>query len=367
MPASPAMNILHVISAPAAGGAEIYIKDLAKAQQAMGHKVFIGFCWHASDYGRSQEFERLFLQELDGAGVSYFFIGHKARRMPWLGIWKIWRFAKSRKIDIYHTHLIFGVVFGALLRIPRIFTQHSVKVHANKLVFPVFDRILDHYVGISRICSDNLKNYTNKEITTIFNGVDLEKFRRQDKGLPRDVVQCISVGRIDPAKNYLLLLKAITLLGEDTRSRILFRIAGEGYGTHMDEVFNYARDQNLEESVQFLGNRGDIPKLLAESDLFIMSSAWEGLPISLIEATASGLPCIVTDVGGCAELIRLCQNGIVVESQDATAMAHAITRLVSNRDQLLGYSENALRNAHLFSIENAAQAYLSLYHRAMAS
>ena len=68
--------------------------------------------------------------------------------------------------------------------------------------------------------------------------------------------------------------------------------------------------EGLERTIQLLGNRNDVPALLAHSQLFLMSSAYEGLPIALIEATMSGLPCVVTNVGGCREIIEKCQNGV---------------------------------------------------------
>jgi glycosyltransferase involved in cell wall biosynthesis len=92
-----------------------------------------------------------------------------------------------------------------------------------------------------------------------------------------------------------------------------------------------------------------------------MSSAWEGLPISLIEATASGLPFIATDVGGCRELAYLCGNGVIVPPGDAQALAGALTALVEDSGRRAALSKAAIAKAGKLSIEAAADEHLRLY------
>jgi glycosyltransferase involved in cell wall biosynthesis len=94
-----------------------------------------------------------------------------------------------------------------------------------------------------------------------------------------------------------------------------------------------------------------------------MSSAWEGMPIALLEASMSGLPFIATDVGGCAEVARLCGNGLIVPPGDAAAFAEALAGLVTDPEQIEALSRAALANAGIFSIETSAKAHLALYQR----
>src|SRR5690606_23120808 len=100
---------------------------------------------------------------------------------------------------------------------------------------------------------------------------------------------------------------------------------------------------------------------LNDADIFLMSSAWEGLPIALTEATISGLPCIVTDVGGCIEIIENSKNGIVVSPNNPQALADAIYKLVSEPKLIEEYSKNAIQNSAHYSISKAAQLHVSLY------
>lgn len=357
------MKILNFISSPSAGGAENYVKDLSKELMRQGHQAFIGFSCRAEDVGRSKEFEEKFLKELDNAGIIYFFAGHDSRRKPWLGAWRLRRFVRAHKIDIYHTHMPYGIFFGALLSIPRVYTHHTHKPRAGKALYFLFNRLVDSYVGISTICAKNLSRYTGRAVTTILNGVDEKKF--SGRSMPRttrgDVIQGIAVGRIDKDKNYELLVSAINLLPKSIKEKLKISIAGEGPANLTQALAEEIEKRDLADTIELLGNRSDIPDLLLNSQLFLMSSASEGLPISLIEASISGLPCVVTDVGGCAEVVAACENGIIVEPGNPQALADAIQRLASDSELLKHYSCSAIRNSKLFGIEHACAAHIRLY------
>jgi glycosyltransferase involved in cell wall biosynthesis len=85
--------------------------------------------------------------------------------------------------------------------------------------------------------------------------------------------------------------------------------------------------------VRFLGARSDIPQLLAASDLFVLPSLWEGLPMALLEGMASGLPVVATDVAGSRQVIVTGESGILVPPGDASALASAMTDLLANDDE----------------------------------
>ncbi|WP_228278533.1 hypothetical protein [Acinetobacter indicus] len=79
------MNILHIISAPASGGAEVYVKDLASCLACQGHNLHIAFLSNASDVGRNPVYEENFLNDLKSSGVNIYIIGNETRKKPWLG------------------------------------------------------------------------------------------------------------------------------------------------------------------------------------------------------------------------------------------------------------------------------------------
>jgi glycosyltransferase involved in cell wall biosynthesis len=91
-----------------------------------------------------------------------------------------------------------------------------------------------------------------------------------------------------------------------------------------------ARAMDIEASVHFAGNRGDVPCLLSIADCFVLSSLWEGLPIALLEAMRAGLPIIATNVDGTREVIENGVNGLLVPAADVKNLAHSIIRLMSD-------------------------------------
>lgn len=357
------MRIMHVVSAPAAGGAEVYVKDLAKALVKKGHVVTVAFLGRAREIGRSEEYEKKFLAELGEAGVNWFFIGNECRRRPWLGMWRVRRFLKSDGTEIYHSHLPFGVIFGAGLLCSKVYTHHSINPRLNWLTYRIFNQLIDRYVGISKVCAGKLREYSDQEVTPILNGVDIEKFPKVKRPLVsnNELINAISVGRIHPHKGYFFLAKTIQLLPAEIRSRIRVSIAGEGDVQYTANLKQFLKEAGVVDNFMFLGNRADVPQLLSESDLFLMSSEQEGLPISLIEATVSGLPCIVTDVGGCSEIIEMCGNGVAVEYGDAEAYARELREVIESPEKLQKWSTSAADNCAQLDIESAAKKHISLY------
>jgi glycosyltransferase involved in cell wall biosynthesis len=112
---------------------------------------------------------------------------------------------------------------------------------------------------------------------------------------------------------------------------------------------------------RFLGFRSDVQELLRSFDVFVLSSLWEGLPISLLEAQHFGVAAVVTDVGGIPEVVTDGYNGLLVPSKDPGALASAILRLLANdalRNELAEHGKRVF--AERFTSEKMADAYLGL-------
>lgn len=357
------MNILHILSAPASGGAEVYVKDLANYLSKQGHTLHIAFLSSAAEANRNLIYEKHFLDDLNSSGVMTYVIGNEARKKPWLGMARLRKYVKENKIDIYHTHLAYGILFSSLLKIPVVYTHHTIGARWGKPMYTIFNRLVDEYVGISQICATALQSYTGKAVTTITNAVSEDKFTGYVRQrVLKDKVVFVMVGRIDTDKDYLNMLCALTLLNTDTREKLKVLIAGEGDNKYKNELLDYIQKKQLSNVVDFVGVKKNIPKFLYESDVFLMSSSFEGLPIALIEAAVVGLPCIVTNVGGCSEIIVKSNNGVVVPPHFPQAIADEIMKFVSDKTLIEQYSINALANAHKYSISIAAQLHLDLYH-----
>lgn len=361
---SELLSVLHVISAPASGGAEIYVKDLAIELKREGHQPAIAFIAHASDYGRSSEFEIQYLTELERAQIDYFFVGNASRKNPALGALRILRYCGSRGVQIYHSHLTLGIIFGAFLHIPRLHTHHNSLMRLPRWAYKLLNALIEQYVGISDVCADHVRRFTGRDVALVRNGVEVAKFEPHVRqALPGLLVNSICVGRVVAQKNYELLVNAVALLPPEIRGRLRVSIAGEGPPRSIDHLRKVIMRNDLTNEVKLLGNRLDVSELLDRSDMFLMSSAWEGLPISLLEATASGLPFIATDVGGCREVAELCGNGVIVPPNDPEALSNALAELVDDESRRTSLSEAAVRNAYKLSIEEAVKQHLRLYSR----
>lgn len=362
------MKILHIISSPAAGGAEVYVKDLTKALANNGEDVYVGFLDRAIDTARSINYEEQFLSDLDQAGILYFFIGHEARKRPWLGAWRVRQFVKNNHIDIYHSHLPFGIIFGMFLDIPRFYTHHSIEPRANRFIYACFNRMVSGYIGISKVCAEKLASYTRRQVTIIFNGVDAKKIAKKTRShQPGSKLNIIAIGRITPQKNFFLLVDAVALLPTSLQEMLNIAIAGEGSSDYTQSLIDYIKSKKLQNTIILLGNRNDISDQLINAELFVMSSDWEGLPIALIEATLSGLPCLVTSVGGCAEIIDICGNGLAVPPKNAQAYADALWKLCTEPKLLEQYSQNAINKSLQLSIDTSCSKHIKLYKSFMKS
>lgn len=355
------VNVLQVISAPAAGGAEIFVRDLAIALQTLGHEVHVGFISRAADLGRDGDFEQDFLNHLNDRGIKWTVFGHECRRFPWLGMVRMQRYCSQHHISVVHTHLVYGLVFGLKMQIPHFFTEHNSRVRGPVLLRRVLKRLVTEHIAISSHCASTLEAALGVKPRVIINGVDSSRFPLRRRERPSDRCEIISVGRISTQKNYALLLAAVARLPCDVRSRVRVRIVGDGDEGQINKLKSLIQAGNLTETVELLGARSDVSELMQSSDLLVMSSSWEGLPVTLIESTMSGLPFVATDVGGCRELAENTGGGIIVPAGDAAALSLAIARLVNDRAERSHLADAALSNRDLYSIEAAARSHEALY------
>ena len=195
------------------------------------------------------------------------------------------------------------------------------------------------------------------KLVVIPNSVDAELFARATQfGIPAGSRILISIGRLERQKGFDVLLDAVSLL-TPLPEETYFVIVGDG-----PDLTSFLKQAELTNRVRFLGRRDDVPNLLAASTAFILSSRWEGMPNVVLEAMATGLPVVATQVEGVSELIRDGINGLVVAPDQPAELANAILRILSQPD----FSRNAGLNsqsivAKEFTIQHTTGAYAKLY------
>ena len=147
-----------------------------------------------------------------------------------------------------------------------------------------------------------------------------------------------------------------------------FQLDVVGDGPAGDELKHLCGELSLFDHVHFHGMREDVPKLLDSANLFVLSSVSEGISLTLLEAMAAGLPIVATDVGGNREVVEDGLTGCLVPSRDPQALAAAILRLCSNREEAREMGKRGRqRAAQYFSIDSMVKAYEELYCNLLGS
>lgn len=328
------MRVMFVINNMGRGGAEIQVRDLACELAQRGHKVAVVVL---------MTFEE-FVNELHTAGVETFALGLSKGQATGAALLRLVSFGRSFRPDVIHSHMFAsGMATRAaavLLRASRVrpAVVHTVHIafesSARYAAYRLTDRLCDCFTCVS---DEALRNHTAGRAVrggkglVVRNGVSLSRFRevsassrasaREALGLP-DGFLWLAVGSFrDEQKDYSTMLKA--LAGAPGAGSLM--IAGTGKLLESKRV--EALQLGIADRVSFLGLRADIDRLMQAADGYVMSSAWEGLPVVLIEASASGLPIIATDVGANAEVVG--GIGELVPQASPEALAAAMMRVVN--------------------------------------
>jgi glycosyltransferase involved in cell wall biosynthesis len=171
----------------------------------------------------------------------------------------------------------------------------------------------------------------------------------------------LNVARLAKEKDQATLFRAVALAAREVKDLTLWLVGG---GARREELDRLARELDISSRIVFLGERKWVGNYLRQAHVFVLSSKTEGLPISLLESMAAGLPSIVTDVGGMPEIVRLSGAGQIVPNQNAAALARTIVEYSTRRDLLRELGRRA-RECYekYFTPERMAEAYLDLYRK----
>ncbi len=197
-------------------------------------------------------------------------------------------------------------------------------------------------------------------------GVDLARFAdaapadRAGLGIPENVPLLLTVGELTPRKNDAVTLRAMARMRHAEAHLALC-----GVGEMWQELERLARSLDIANRVHFLGFCKDVPGVLHAADVFVFPSLHEGLPVSLMEAMASGLPCAVSRVRGNADLIAQDEGGLLCAPTDAEALARNLDALLDDPDLCRHMGEHNQQVVRAYSLENALQATTALYAAAL--
>jgi len=209
-----------------------------------------------------------------------------------------------------------------------------------------------------------------QKLTVIPNGVELERFAIASPSaanslpqLPAGAQVALYVGRLDAQKGVDLLLEAAVQLRESLPD-LHWWLAGDG-------PLRGSLEQQIEAAglvnVHLLGRRDDIPGLMKSADVFVFPSRWEGMPNVILEAMASGLPVVSTEVEGIDELLVHGESAEISPREDASALAASLLRLLGSSELQKKYARYAQAVAReRFTWDRVADAYAQLYDELLA-
>ncbi|WP_163560678.1 glycosyltransferase family 4 protein [Halomonas sp. NO4] len=308
-----------------------------------------------------------------------------------LALWRLWRHFRSGRFDIVHTHSsktgVLGRLAAHLAGVPCIVhTVHGFAFPAARSavqlrLFHAMEwlggrcahRVICLHEADARICTEQLQLPADK-VVVLPNGVDLEKYRpmgaddkpslRSRLGLPRDRVLVTMVGRLWEQKNPACLVDAYCGLWEGGDPGTDLVLVGDG---ELQPVLETQVAQvGLAEHVHFLGWRTDTPELLRASDLFVLPSRWEGMPLAILEAMATGLAVVVSDIPGNRHLVSQDENGVLFPAGDHEALGKTLARLVAEQDNRLALGEAARRHVETHhDIRTRIRQLEALYHQVL--
>jgi glycosyltransferase involved in cell wall biosynthesis len=313
------------------------------------------------------------------AGVPFVELEHVRRAInPWhdlLGLVELVRLCRRLRPDIVHAHSskagALGRLAAALAGAPiRIFTVHGWSFAAygglRGRIYLWVERRLRRLTtcvvcvaGSSRELGVAVGACLPERTTVIHNGVDASSFaspaRREQP--PR----VVSVGRFAFPKDFGTLVEALAATRAD------YRAAFVGEGPLLPEITHELDRRGLGERVELLGNRRDVPDLLARADIFVLSSRSEAFPVSVLEAMAAGLPVVATDVGGIAEAVAHGEAGLLIPPGNPNALAKALERLLHDSDERRRLGACGRERARrLFDVPRFRRTHIELYRRELA-
>lgn len=351
------MRILHVITSLHTGGAEKLMVDLLPRFRSMGHDVeLLLFDGTATP----------FYKELEQSGITIHYLSIGGNVYNPANILKARKYFS--RYDIIHTHNTACQYFISIAsRLVRnhcrlVTTEHNTTNrrrtiplfrHIDKLMYRNYDRI----IAIAQSTADNLSDFIGGDIgiDIIDNGIDISKYK-SDASLPFGPSLPIIISMIAAfreQKNQETLIRALTLLPDNVKLRLV------GDGERREILTNLVNGLNLGDRVEFMGVRRDIPSIMGQSHIIVLSSHWEGLSLSSVEGCASGRPMIASDVPGLREVVG--GAGILFPDNDYEALANEIKKLIADRTYYDNVAMQCQERAKNYDINVMARKYNSLY------
>lgn len=361
-------SVLFLTTGLAYGGAETQLVNLVTSLKKRGWEVRVV----------SMLLPQAFTEELKEAGIPLSTLNMRRGVADPRAVFRLVKILREWRPDIVHSHMVHA---NLLARVARIFykipvlisTAHNINEGGRwrEVAYRLTDPLADLTTNVSRAAVERYIRVgaaPKNKIRFMPNGIDTAKFKpnkaagqrlRNELGVDNYFVW-LAVGRFEEAKDYPNMLRTFSMIVSKKPDVVLLLV---GQGSLMEEIKNLASELKLEDKVRFLGVRRDVPDLMNAADAYVMSSAWEGMPMVLLEAGACGLPAVATDVGGNSEVVLNGKTGFIVPQRNPEALAQAMEKMMALPEEKrleMGEASRAYIEAN-YSLEHVVDQWEALY------
>lgn len=357
------MRILQVITSLLPGGAEKLVSDLLPYFRNEGAEVEIAVF---------NAVETSLMQQLREQGFKIHRFAHEGCNVysP-ANMVKLQFLLWTGKFDIVHTHNTASQLFGAICRVHRstkkITTEHitinrrrkfGLLKYSDRLMYAAYDKVVCVSTPTLHALTEFVGGKIAEKCEVITNGIDLKRYKGKIKETNhgKNIIVAM-VASFRKQKDQDTAVKAFTLLPNKFRLRLI------GDGERIDEVRRLASDLGLSQRVEFMGFRDDIPDLLQDSDIVLLSSHYEGFSLSNIEGMASGRPFVASEVAGLSEVTH--DAGILFPEGDHIELARIILNICNDPDLYACTAAKCMKRALGFDIKHTADRYMRMYRQVL--
>lgn len=356
------MKVMQVMPEFGMAGAEIMCENLIYGLKQKGIDVFA-----VSLY----DYYSPITERLEKSGIKIYYIGKK-KGFDFSVYKKLKKIVKKEKPDVIHTHryvMEYAVPVAMMCGVEnRVHTVHTIaskeQEKSKRILASLFYRF-NHVKPVA--LSNEIKktiideyNLPEEKVPVAFNGEDLSRFTCKDEYGIQDAAQIYHIGRFLPVKNHELIVETAKKLKIEGY-QVQFHLVGDCSLDLGKRLQQKVLDEKLDDVVVFDGIKSNIPELLKCADMFILPSEYEGVPMTLIEAMAAGLPIIASNVGGIMDMLVNNESALLLDSPDD--LHDAIVKLLVDSELRKKLGKNANARSVLFSNKEMAESYIRTYEK----
>lgn len=368
-------KIIFFLPALVGGGAERTIVNIANQIDRKSYKVYLMVIDTPNEGKYKDEYSQFVREDVEVINLE---LAITKRNYPRI-LWAIVKKVNQIKPDIVMSTMLRP---NELLSLASLFFRKSIKVvlrESNNRVAREYSWIERKYIrfmygklanrtialskGVKRNMVENF-GINEKNISVIYNPIDIQnieaQMRQKELLLEYSGIKIINMGRLTPQKDQKCLIKAIGIVKEQIDCKLYIL----GKGELEENLKSLVHSQRLDEYVEFMGFQKNPYEILAQGDLFVLSSGWEGFGHVIVEAMVAGIPVVSTDCDyGPGEIITDGYNGVLSPVGDEKELAKHILEIVKDREKMKQFSIRGKERSKDFSVEKIVKQYEAIFER----